>query len=273
MISEEELNKKIINFKRVNNGYDEIEMFRLAIKDNDILKINSLIKSMDNYTLNYIGVHEIVDCLILTGNAESIYNIATRISDINEIHRLENAIVETMDTRYICLFAQNIIGANIRRLQDAVLVIGKATGNGIDIYMFAKNVNGADKEKIEDSVIATRNLSLINDFSHSEINLYKSLNAIRLLDNSSKYVQIIENKIFLHDEGLRKIHCLKKIDALKYLIRNADEIKLRVYFDYLNNSNSTDEDLKRCDYEYLNYMCYLENAKSKSKVKTRMLTD
>ena len=48
-----------------------------------------------------------------------------------------------------------------------------------------------------------------------------------------------------------------------------NEIKLGIFFDYLNNPEATDRDLHECEREYLDYICSLEEEKSNDKKKIK----
>ena len=72
---------------------------------------------------------------------------------------------------------------------------------------------------------------------------------------------------YVPDSFLRKLYFGGKIATLKYLIKNREidinEIRLRIYFDYLNNPNSTEEDLEKCNKEYIRYVFMLYGEKNK----------
>ena len=40
--------------------------------------------------------------------------------------------------------------------------------------------------------------------------------------------------------------------------------RLRIYFDYLNNPNSTEEDLEKCNEEYIRYVSMFYGEKNKN---------
>ena len=65
-----------------------------------------------------------------------------------------------------------------------------------------------------------------------------------------------------------KLYFGEKDDTLKYLIENREidinEIRLRIYFDYLNNPNSTEEDLEKCNEEYIRYVSMFYGEKNKN---------
>lgn len=148
---------------------------------------------------------------------------------------LEKKIIETNDAYIIYKFAKNIKGVDIEKLENEVIILGDKE------YMlkFAENVAGA--------------------------NLYKFLYAFKKINDSEKYIKI-KNKIFMMDESLMKIHNSDKSDTIKYLIENKTEnnndIKLRIYFSYLNCFNTSHIELIEFDKEYLEYMCFVESQKA-----------
>lgn len=148
---------------------------------------------------------------------------------------LEKKIIETNDAYIIYKFAKNIKGVDIEKLENEVIILGDKE------YMlkFAENVEGA--------------------------NLYKFLYAFKKINDSEKYIKI-KNKIFMMDESLMKIHNSDKSDTIKYLIENKTEnnndIKLRIYFSYLNCFNTSHIELIEFDKEYLEYMCFVESQKA-----------
>ena len=148
---------------------------------------------------------------------------------------LENMIIETNDAYIIYKFAKNIKGVDIEKLENEMIILGDKE------YMlkFAENVAGA--------------------------NLYKFLYAFKKINDSEKYIKI-KNKIFMMDESLMKIHNSDKSDTIKYLIENKTEnnndIKLRIYFSYLNCFNTSHIELIEFDKEYLEYMCFVESQKA-----------
>lgn len=148
---------------------------------------------------------------------------------------LEKKIIETNDAYIIYKFAKNIKGVDIEKLENEVIILGDKE------YMlkFAENVEGA--------------------------NLYKFLYAFKKINDSEKYIKI-KNKIFMMDESLMKIHNSDKSDTIKYLIENKTEnnndIKLRIYFSYLNYFNTSHIELIEFDKEYLEYICFVESQKA-----------
>lgn len=148
---------------------------------------------------------------------------------------LEKKIIETNDAYIIYKFAKNIKGVDIEKLENEMIILGDKE------YMlkFAENVAGA--------------------------NLYKFLYAFKKINDSEKYIKI-KDKIFNTDESLMKIHNSDKSDTIKYLIENKTEnnndIKLRIYFSYLNCFNTSHIELIEFDKEYLEYMCFVESQKA-----------
>lgn len=148
---------------------------------------------------------------------------------------LENMIIETNDAYIIYKFADKFKDVNIEKLENEMIILEDKE------YMlkFAENVASA--------------------------NLYKFLYAFKKINDSEKYIKI-KNKIFMMDESLMKIHNSDKSDTIKYLIENKTEnnndIKLRIYFSYLNCFNTSHIELIEFDKEYLEYMCFVESQKA-----------
>lgn len=148
---------------------------------------------------------------------------------------LEKKIIETNDAYIIYKFADKFKDVNIEKLENEVIILGDKE------YMlkFAENVASS--------------------------NLYKFLYAFKKINDSEKYIKI-KDKIFMMDESLMKIHNSDKSDTIKYLIENKTEnnndIKLRIYFSYLNCFNTSHIELIEFDKEYLEYMCFVESQKA-----------
>lgn len=117
------------------------------------------------------------------------------------------------------------------------------TNDAYIIYKFAKNIKGVDIEKLENEMIILGDKEYMLKFAEivEGANLYKFLYAFKKINDSEKYIKI-KNKIFMMDESLMKIHNSDKSDTIKYLIENKTEnnndIKLRIYFSYLNCFNT-----------------------------------
>ena len=147
-------------------------------------------------------------------------------------------------------FARYIKGANIEKLENAIIEIKNAEY----IYLFARDVKGANMYKC---LYEIKKLNSQNNFSDLEISLEINI--------------ILRNLASIHNcvDTEEKKHVLIELISNRYEDNN--EIKLGVYFDYLNNPEATNEDLDKCDKEYLDYMCSLEEAKlsNKKKIKTK----
>lgn len=141
------------------------------------------------------------------------------------------------------------------------------TNDAYIIYKFAKNIKGVDIEKLENEMIILGDKEYMLKFAENGAgaNLYKFLYAFKKINDSEKYIKI-KNKIFMMDESLMKIHNSDKSDTIKYLIENKTEnnndIKLRIYFSYLNCFNTSHIELIEFDKEYLEYMCFVESQKA-----------
>lgn len=141
------------------------------------------------------------------------------------------------------------------------------TNDAYIIYKFAKNIKGVDIEKLENEMIILEDKEYMLKFAENvaSANLYKFLYAFKKINDSEKYIKI-KDKIFNTDESLMKIHNSDKSDTIKYLIENKTEnnndIKLRIYFSYLNCFNTSHIELIEFDKEYLEYMCFVESQKA-----------
>ena len=127
------------------------------------------------------------EAVIESKNAEYIYKIAIVI-DIN-IVKLEDAIIQTGNAKFIFYFARDVKGASIEKLEDAIIQIGNAefmydfsefieganipkledaiiqTGNAEFMFYFAKSQKGANIEKLEDAIIQTGDAEWINRYA------------------------------------------------------------------------------------------------------------
>ena len=159
-----------------------------------------------------------------------------------------NKVIETKNSRHIFYFALFMDGVNIKKLENAII----ETKDAEYIYYFARYVKGA--------------------------NMYKCLYEIKKLNSQNNFSELeisLEINIILRD--LASIHnCVDTEDKKQVLIElisnryeDNNEVKLGVYFDYLNNPEATNEDLDKCDKEYLDYMCSLEEAKLSNKKKVK----
>ena len=138
---------------------------------------------------------EEVNKVIETKDAEYIYNFATNVKGAN-IEKLENAIIETVtknvehiyegEVEYIIYFAINVNGANIEKLENAIIELKNAR----DIYKFAIAVKGANIEKLENAIIETKNVEDICIFARDVkgANIEKLENAI-IATNLVKFMQ------------------------------------------------------------------------------------
>ena len=112
------------------------------------------------------------------------------------------------------------------------------TKNAEYIYKFANDINKSNIDKMEIDMILTKD---------------KDLKTIGM---------------YLADSFANKLYNIEKSSTLKYLIKNRElginEIRLRIYFDYLNNPNSTEEDLEKCNKEYIRYVSMFYGEKNKN---------
>ena len=99
------------------------------------------------------------EAVIESKNAEYIYKIAIVI-DIN-IVKLEDAIIQTGNAKFIFYFARDVKGASIEKLEDAIIQIGNAEF----MYDFSEFIEGANIPKLEDAIIQTGNAEWINRYA------------------------------------------------------------------------------------------------------------
>ena len=123
-----------------------------------------------------------------------IYYFAKNIKGAN-IVKLEDAIINTNDARFIYYFARDIKGANIVKLEDAII----NTNDSMYIYYFAKNVKGANINitKLTDAIMMIGNyeyICLIREYlKQSKINKKNSL--LELVHNNGIAVKENEEEI------------------------------------------------------------------------------
>lgn len=283
MLNNKELNEKIKAFfntkEKSNLRQTEILMKNAFSSDYlmyDVVNFISLIKD-DQEFINYIGLENLENKVIETNNEVCIGALIDNIEGVN-IQKLEDAVINMKNAFILFNFACITVNTNKEKLENAIIEIKNAK----NIYNFARYIKGANIEKLENAIIEIKNDEYIYLFARDVkgANMYKCLYEIKKLNSQNNFSDLeisLEINIILRD--LASIHnCVdteEKKQVLIELISNRyednNEIKLGVYFDYLNNPEATNEDLDKCDKEYLDYMCSLEEAKlsNKKKVKTK----
>ena len=127
----------------------------------------SMVDKYGNYRKYVSGntVEELVDGLIVTNDASFVDWFIKQGYDYTltpkQLNALSNIIENSKKIQYVCDFVNYVEGANIEKLQDAVI----ATNNAPYIYTFARDIQGANIEKLQDAVIATNNAEDIYDFA------------------------------------------------------------------------------------------------------------
>lgn len=283
MLNNKELNEKIKAFfntkEKSNLRQTEILMKNAFSSDYlmyDVVDFISLIKD-DQEFINYIGLENLENKVIETNNEVCIGALIDNIEGVN-IQKLEDAVINMKNAFILFNFACITVNTNKEKLENAIIEIKNAK----NIYNFARYIKGANIEKLENAIIEIKNAEYIYLFARDVkgANMYKCLYEIKKLNSQNNFSDLeisLEINIILRD--LASIHnCVdteEKKQVLIELISNRyednNEVKLGVYFDYLNNPEATNEDLDKCDKEYLDYMCSLEEAKlsNKKKVKTK----
>lgn len=283
MLNNKELNEKIKAFfntkEKSNLRQTEILMKNAFSSDYlmyDVVDFISLIKD-DQEFINYIGLENLENKVIETNNEVCIGALIDNIEGVN-IQKLEDAVINMKNAFILFNFARITINTNKEKLETAIIEIKNAK----NIYNFARYIKGANIEKLENAIIEIKNAEYIYLFARDVkgANMYKCFYEIKKLNSQNNFSDLeisLEINIILRD--LASIHnCVDTEDKKQVLIElisnryeDNNEVKLGVYFDYLNNPEATNEDLDKCDKEYLDYMCSLEEAKlsNKKKVKTK----
>ena len=283
MLNNKELNEKIKAFfntkEKSNLRQTEILMKNAFSSDYlmyDVVDFISLIKD-DQEFINYIGLENLENKVIETNNEVCIGALIDNIKGVN-IQKLEDAVINMKNAFILFNFACITVNTNKEKLENAIIELKNAK----NIYNFARYIKGANIEKLENAIIELKNAEYIYLFARDVkgANMYKCLYEIKKLNSQNNFSDLeisLEINIILRD--LASIHnCVDTEDKKQVLIElisnryeDNNEVKLGVYFDYLNNPEATNEDLDKCDKEYLDYMCSLEEAKlsNKKKVKTK----
>ena len=283
MLNNKELNEKIkafLNTKEKSNLRQTEILMKNAFSSDylmyDVVNFISLIKD-DQEFINYIGLENLENKVIETNNEVCIGALIDNIEGVN-IQKLEDAVINMKNAFILFNFACITVNTNKEKLENAIIEIKNAK----NIYNFARYIKGANIEKLENAIIEIKNAEYIYLFARDVkgANMYKCLYEIKKLNSQNNFSDLeisLEINIILRD--LASIHnCVdaeEKKQVLIELISNRyednNEVKLGVYFDYLNNPEATNEDLDKCDKEYLDYMCSLEEVKlsNKKKIKTK----
>lgn len=283
MLNNKELNEKIkafFNIKEKSNLRQTEILMKNAFSSDylmyDVVDFISLIKD-DQEFINYIGLENLENKVIETNNEVCIGALIDNIEGVN-IQKLEDAVINMKNAFILFNFACITVNTNKEKLENAIIEIKNAK----NIYNFARYIKGANIEKLENAIIEIKNAEYIYLFARDVkgANMYKCLYEIKKLNSQNNFSDLeisLEINIILRD--LASIHnCVDIEDKKQVLIElisnryeDNNEVKLGVYFDYLNNPEATNEDLDKCDKEYLDYMCSLEEAKlsNKKKVKTK----
>jgi hypothetical protein len=283
MLNNKELNEKIKAFfntkEKSNLRQTEILMKNAFSSDYlmyDVVNFISLIKD-DQEFINYIGLENLENKVIETNNEVCIGALIDNIEGVN-IQKLEDAVINMKNAFILFNFACITVNTNKEKLENAIIEIKNAK----NIYNFARYIKGANIEKLENAIIEIKNAEYIYLFARDVkgANMYKCLYEIKKLNSQNNFSDleisleiniILRNLASIHNcvDTEEKKHVLIELISNRYEDNN--EIKLGVYFDYLNNPEATNEDLDKCDKEYLDYMCSLEEAKlsNKKKIKTK----
>ncbi len=191
-----------------------IYFFTKDIPNADINKLEEAIITTKNPEYIYSFIVNINNCnkdrleeeLISLNYAEYIYKIALHEQYYNKekssykstITRLENAIIESENPQYVCLFALNIKGCNITRLEEVLLFLKhpeyiyeialyeqlildtdtfvtqhldklqKAiieSNNPFYMLLFARDIKSSNKDLLEQAILNTKNEEYITYYN------------------------------------------------------------------------------------------------------------
>ena len=283
MLNNKELNEKIkvfLNTKEKSKLKQMETLMKKAFSSDclmyDVVNFISLIKD-DQEFINYIGLENLENKVIETNNEVCIGALIDNIKGVN-IQKLEDAVINMKNAFILFNFARITINTNKEKLETAIIEIKNAK----NIYNFARYIKGANIEKLENEIIETKDAEYIYLFAKDVkgANMYKCLHEIKKLNSQNDFSNFeISLEINIILRNLASIHnCVdveEKKQVLTDLISNRyednNEIKLGVYFDYLNNPEATNKDLDKCDREYLDYMCSLEEVKSSNNKKEKKI--
>lgn len=182
-----------------------------------------------------------------------IYNFAKNVKNA-PIERLTDIIIDSNNACYIYLFTRDVGQKPIPKLASAIMKI-----HDIDhIYYFIRDVKNAPVEQMIDEVIRTYNLERIWWLSKR-----MGLSLSKLYCTYSKEKSLAVG-IVMKNENKEKV-LTNLIDSI-----NQDDnlIKLRVYFDFLVNPESSLEEARRCDKEYKEYIANQKDSSDKTLKKT-----
>ena len=145
-----------------------------------------------------------------------IYYFAKNIKGAN-IVKLEDAIINTNDAEYLYYFTIDVKGANIVKLEDAII----NTNDARFIYYFARDIKGANIVKLEDAIINTNDSMYIYYFAKNvkgaNINITKLTDAIMMIGNY-EYICLIR-------EYLKQRKINKKNSLLELVHNNGIAVK------------------------------------------------
>ena len=140
----------IINFAlEINYNIEALEDAIIETKDAKVIyRFAQVVKGTD--------ILKLQDAIIKLGNLDVICKFAIHFNKEANIPKLEDALIAHYPYDYnieldnIYQFALNVVGANILKLQDAIIEKGCTCS---EIYSFAKDIKDADIEKLENAII------------------------------------------------------------------------------------------------------------------------
>lgn len=154
-------NEIIKEKEELESGLQEIISKAIASKKANIIYIVAdLIADLGE------EAESLVDALIETGNAKYMCIYASQIKGA-PVMKLAKEVVETKNYRYFTEFALSVKGAPIGYLADAMCMYGTAQ----EIYEFALNVKKAPKDKLARAMIRVGNESDIEAYAYDVMHM------------------------------------------------------------------------------------------------------
>jgi len=142
------LQEAIIN----THNYNYIAKFACFVNGADTELIENLIIQSNNARAAYIylrfgkhpNIHKFKHIFIKSKKPRYLYGLAQVLTDPIELELIEKLIIEGKSNMYVRLFAANIPGANIQKLENRIL----ATRNMTEIKKFARSIKSEKLNKL-----------------------------------------------------------------------------------------------------------------------------
>ena len=182
-----------------------------------------------------------------------MFYFARNIKGAN-IEKIEDAIIAYGDFEFIYYFATEVEGADIEKLEDAII----ATGNAEYIYLFARDVKGANKEKLLHALINIQDIyyiDMLTELIQNEMN--KDLESPKNSeeDSLSLLFSSITEKTNLGSYLIElNLPFKTRKKFINYLFANMEKgnnyLILRVYLEMLGKRRISSKEAVALDLEY-----------------------